>query len=72
MSFDFDTLYRAWATQYAQDYGTVPTVQRFIGQTYCLTDDPEDITDEIEFILDYAQERDSSDPNWMETYSLPE
>ena len=73
MSFDFDTLYRAWATKFSElNHPIEPTVKRFIGQMYSLTDDPDDITDSVLYVLDYAQARDISEPNWMETYSLPE
>ena len=73
MSYDFDTLYRTWATQFSDTCPDLePTVKRFIGQMYAMTDDPDDITDDVLFVLDYVQERDKSEPTWTETYSLPE
>ena len=73
MSFDFDTLYRSWATEFSDICPDIePTVSEFINHMYCMTDDPDDITDSVLFVLDTVQERDNSDPTWRETYSLPE
>jgi len=66
---DFDTLYQEWA-QDVQKYELGPTwtVSDYITEQYSRLQDPDDITDECLFVINYAQAQDRDNPDWRKAY----